>query len=981
MKKDKDDKEEKFSLKSLKIIKNKKNKKHSSEEGTSSQTSSGQSYSKGADSSEKSKNKEEKEIEERSVEKSEEKPEKKPKSERKRPNKKLDKEKEKSEKTLRASSKGKDNEVKRKRANSTDDITKRYADEDDEEDIEKENQLIAKELKELECTEDGLTTDSIQERVEKYGRNELSQEKENPILQFFKSLWNPLSWTMEVAAIVSIVLLDYADFALVIALLLVNATITFLESRQASNAIDALMQSLAPTCLCYRDGELKHDFNPAELVPGDVILIRIGYIIPADCLLLHGHDTILVDQSAITGESLPIDKRPGSEVLSGSIVKRGEIKALVTRTGENTVFGKTAMLTNEKRGTSQFQKILTQVSWFCIVLIVIGVIIELAVQFGGKRHGCSFGDCPTILNSLVLIVGGIPIAMPTVLSVTLAVGAHQLARHEAIVCRLSAIEDLSGMDVLCSDKTGTLTKNELTVNDPVTFIDDYASRDVLFMAALSVPKNPSDPIDTVLIRSLTEEELQSSKKYEQLEYHPFHPKEKVTSAKIKGPDGKVFYVKKGFPNSVLNNAENCEEISGLVNKSINKLGKKGYRWIGVAISEGDAYYLIGLIPLFDPPREDTKEMLDKTKAENIDVKMVTGDQLAIAQETARQLGLKTNIITGDYIRDKQKLYNEHGVLLKDLIEEAGGFAQVYPEDKYYIVSSLHKNGHIVGMTGDGVNDTAALKKSDIGIAVAGATDAARSAADIVLKTPGLSVIVEAIIGSRKIFQRMKSYCIYSISMAVRIVITFVILTTVYDWYFPTIATVLLAILNDGCMISISRDRVTPSREPDIWHPKRIFGAAIFYGLYLGVSTISLFHIAQRNDFFVHQLHLDPLTPATLVGLIYTQLSVGGLATIFITRSYGLSFLDRPGVPVICAFIISQVISSVIGAYGMNGFNDFEGCGWGYVLVAWIWSAIWYFPLDFLKTLINFFRKSLTWKNWTKQIHNAGPIHPSRKSIS
>jgi H+-transporting ATPase len=277
------------------------------------------------------------------------------------------------------------------------------------------------------------------------------------------------------------------------------------------------------------------------------------------------------------------------------------------------------------------------VSWFCITLILIGVIIELAVQFGGRRHDCLFGECPTISNALVLIVGGIPIAMPTVLSVTLAVGAHQLARADAIVCRLSAIEDLSGMDVLCSDKTGTLTKNELSVVDPVSFIDDYTERDILFMAALSVPKNPSDPIDTVLIKSLTEEELQKTKKYEQLEYHPFHPKEKVTSAKIKGSDGKVFYVKKGFPNSVLNNAENCDEISGPVNKSINSLGKKGFRCIGVSISEGEAYYMIGLIPLFDPPREDTKEMLDKTKAENIDVKMVTGDQLAIAQETARQL--------------------------------------------------------------------------------------------------------------------------------------------------------------------------------------------------------------------------------------------------------------------------------------------------------------------------------------------------------
>jgi len=489
----KDDKEDKYSLKSLKIIKNKKkNKKHSSEveEGTSSsQTSlsSGLNRSKEEKSKEKEHKKEHKEKDHKEKEHEEkEHEEKHEKSEKKRPHKKLDKEKEKSEKSLRAGSKGKDNEIKKKH-DSTDDITKRYTD-DDAEDIEKDKQKIAKKLEKLKCTEDGLTAEEAQERVGQYGRNELEQDKPNPILQFFKSLWNPLSWTMEIAAIVSIVLLDYADFALVIALLLVNATITFLESRQASNAIDALMKSLAPSCLCYRDGELKHDFNPVELVPGDIILLRIGYIIPADCMLLHGHDTILVDQSAITGESLPVDRRGGQKVLSGSIVKRGEIKALVVHTGKDTVFGRTAMLTNEKRGTSQFQKILSQVSYFCIVLIGIGVVIELAVQFGGRRKDCSFGECTTISNALVLIVGGIPIAMPTVLSVTLAVGAHQLARKDAIVCRLSAIEDLSGMDVLCSDKTGTLTKNELSVVDPVSFQDDYGARDILFMAALSVPK-------------------------------------------------------------------------------------------------------------------------------------------------------------------------------------------------------------------------------------------------------------------------------------------------------------------------------------------------------------------------------------------------------------------------------------------------------------------------------------------------------------
>jgi len=516
----------------------------------------------------------------------------------------------------------------------------------------------------------------------------------------------------------------------------------------------------------------------------------------------------------------------------------------------------------------------------------------------------------------------------------------------------------------------------LSVIDPITFTEEHDSDNVLFLAALSVPPHPSDPIDTVLIKSLTEEQTGKLKKYEHEEYQPFDPIEKFTAATIKGPDGS-FCIEKGFPQSLLQKSQNFKRVRRAVRKSIASLGKKGYRCIGVTYSEDHdgPFSFIGLIPLFDPPRDDTKEMLELTAAQSIEVKMVTGDQLAIAKETARQLGLNTNILKGEYIRDKNKLHNEHGMGIKDMIEEAGGFAEVYPQDKFYIVKSLHKMGHVVGMTGDGVNDTAALKKSDIGIAVAGATDAARSAADIVLLNPGLSVIVEAIIGSRKIFQRMKSYCIYSIAMAIRTVITFVVLTTVYDWYFPTIAIAILAILNDGCMISISRDRVTPSQVPDKWNPIRIFVTAIIYGCYLAVSTIVLFDIAWNSTFFQDTFHLRTLDRIEFVGLIYTQISVGGLATIFITRSYYIAWLDRPGLFVMIAFVVSQAISSVLGAYGLNRWGGFGGAGWGWVLVAWVWSIIWFLPLDLAKAGVNYFKETMLWKEWRE---HHGTFHPYRE---
>jgi H+-transporting ATPase len=829
---------------------------------------------------------------------------------------------------------------------------------------EKTPEEIQKLLTDLETSEEGLTTASATERLTKYGPNKIDSEKVNPVLQFLASMWNPLAWVMEIAAIIAIALLDYGDFVLILILLLVNSTIAFFESRSAQKAIDALINSLSPTCLCYRDGKLKQDLSPEDLVPGDVILIRIGSIVPADCVLLQ-EDGLLVDQSSLTGESLPVNKGHGGEVYAGSIIKRGEVRAVIICTGKNTRFGKTAELVATATSDGQFQMVLSQVGWFCIGIIALGVIIELAIQFGVRHKPCVGTNCPTVGNILVLIVGGIPVAMPTVLSVTLAIGAHQLAQKDAIVSRLTAIEDLSAMDILCSDKTGTLTKNELSVNDPISYNEKYKVEDILFLAALSVPGEPGDPIDVVLVKSISEDQKAVAKGYKMIQYHPFHPINKTTSIKLQTPEGHIMRIKKGAPQSILEKAANRKFIGNQVNNDIQAFGKRGFRCIGVAESneEEGEYMMVGLIPLFDPPRDDTAETIKNTMAKGIGIKMITGDQLAIAVETARLLGLKTNILTGDYVRDKQKAYQDLGVPIATLIEEAGGFAQVYPEDKYFIVKQLHKNGHIVGMTGDGVNDTAALKQADIGIAVAGASDAARSASDIVLKTPGLSVIVEAIIGSRKIFQRMQSYCIYSISMAVRVVLAFVILTTVYDWYFPTIAIVILAVLNDGCMISISRDRVTPSEFPEKWRPIKVFAMAIGFGCYLGVSTIVLFQVAVNTQFFQSHFGLATLGTNELAGLIYVQLSVGGLATIFITRSHTFSFLDRPGLFVVLAFILAQIIASVLGAYGLpSQYNGFGGSGWGYVLVGWVWSIVWFVPMDACKVAIFALQKTQLYKH-------------------
>lgn len=422
--------------------------------------------------------------------------------------------------------------------------------------------LIAKTFQDLNSSPKGLDSTEAQSRIARYGQNTIEENKENPFLQILKSFWNPLAWLMEIAAIVSLCLQSWADAGLIFLLLIINATISFVESRQAASSISVLLKSLAPTCIALRDGKQNPQFPPPDLVPGDIVIIKIGSIIPADCLVLKG-EGLLVDQSGITGESLPVEKSEGDEVLSGSICKRGEVPAIVIRTGKDTVFGKTAKLTAGAKNEGQFAKILAQVGWFCISFIAVGVVIELIVQFGVRRYPCTINSCLTLNNVLVLIVGGIPVAMPTVLSITLAIGAHQLAQQDAIVSRLSAIEDLCAMDVLCSDKTGTLTKNELSIQNPISYNSRYTPEEVLFLAAISVPADASDPIDVVLQKSLDEKQLERAKQYSHLEYHPFHPIEKSTWAKIQGPKN-VFSIKKGAPQHILEKADNFTDRKSVV---------------------------------------------------------------------------------------------------------------------------------------------------------------------------------------------------------------------------------------------------------------------------------------------------------------------------------------------------------------------------------------------------------------------------------
>ncbi|KAG0075695.1 plasma membrane H+-ATPase [Podila epicladia] len=815
----------------------------------------------------------------------------------------------------------------------------------------------------LKTSENGLTTAEAESRVAKFGLNRLEQKEINPFYQFLSFMWNPLSWVMEAAAIVAIVLSngggeapDWPDFVGIVLLLLANATIGFIEERQAGNAVKALMASLAPQAKIKRNGQWE-TLEAACLVPGDIIAVKLGDIVPADARLIEAVN-ISIDQAALTGESLPTNKHKGDEIFSGSTVKQGEGEAVVIGTGSNTFFGRAAKLVQMAGDdVGHLQIVLGQIGKFCIVSIAIFLVIEVIVMYAGFRYDYRRG----INNVLVLLIGGIPIAMPTVLSVTLAIGARQLAEHKAIVTRMSAIEELAGVTILCSDKTGTLTLNELTIDTTnlKTYSDVTPENVILFSAYASRIEN-QDAIDTCVVNSLPDPTLARAG-IEQLDFVPFNPTDKRTEITYRRlSDNTVHRVSKGMATIILDlcTRGKTEEQIAQMHADVDEFAMRGLRALAVAIEEvpegtkdgaGTGFTLIGLLPIYDPPRHDTKETIDRAQALGVKVKMITGDQLAIAKETGRRLNMGDHMFNASVLRDGPPEEAASNTI-DELVLEADGFAGVYPEHKYDIVARLQALGHFTAMTGDGVNDAPALAKANVGIAVADASDAARSAADIVLTEPGLSVIIDAILGSRQIFQRMRNYSAYTCSITIRVVLCFSVMCFAWKFDFPPFMVLILAILNDGTILTISKDRVVPSQYPNHWDLKEIFSSAIAYGIYLTASTLAFYAVAFHSNFFSN-MGLDTFTDPNdfkMHSIIYLQVSTLSQALIFVTRSQGFSYVERPSAILAFAFVFAQVIATLIAVYANWGFTQIEGCGWGWAAAVWVWNIVWYFPMDFIK---------------------------------
>ncbi len=841
----------------------------------------------------------------------------------------------------------------------------------------------------------GLSTAEAHARQEKYGLNKIETKEKTWWQRLLARFWGPIPWMIEIAAILSASVQRWEDFVIIMIMLLVNAFVDFYQESKALNAIEVLKSKLALKTLVKRDGKWQK-LDAAELVPGDIIKLGIGNIVPADVVLIGEGDFLQIDQSALTGESLPVNKKPGEEAFANTVVKQGEMLAMVKATGIHTKFGQTVGLVAkaEMVGRSHFKQMVIKVGDFLILLTL--VVIVILVLLGISRHE---SEVDLLIYALVLTISAIPVAMPAVLTVTMAIGATVLARKQAIVSRLDAIEELAGMDVLCSDKTGTLTQNRMSLAPPHVH-EPFKEDDLFLYAALASREENHDPIEEPIFAELDKRGLRTAlQKFEVTKFIPFNPVSKSSQAVLRADDGTEVIVVKGAPQVIIEMCHNHDFDKEAAYAHVEAFAEKGFRTLGVAVQRGDEkdFAFVGLIPLFDPPREDSKAVIAQAKAQGIEVKMVTGDNIAVAKYIAQLLDIGDNIqdvrelkgqSTEEYLllarlitkalvktlqgdvpeaeiekkadtvvkQVRKELSNiplpagtikRHESEIIEQIEQANGFAQVYPEDKYFIVDELQKADHIVGMTGDGVNDAPALKKADAGIAVSGATDAARAAADIVLTAPGLGVILEAIKQARITFERMQSYTIFRIAETIRIIFFMGLAIGVFQFYPVTaLMIIVLALLNDIPILAIAYDNTKIREKPIRWDMHEVLVMAGWLGAAGVISSFTLFWLVM----VYMKLPID-----FVQSVFFAKLVIAGHGTIYNTRIDDWFFKrPYPSWILFTSTFSSRVVGTIIAVYG---FGLMTPIGWGWALGMWAYALSWFVFNDAVKmAVLRYYRK-------------------------
>jgi H+-transporting ATPase len=753
---------------------------------------------------------------------------------------------------------------------------------------------IEETLKALDASLNGLSEEEARKRIEKYGYNEVREEKRNPIVEFLSRYWGPMPWLLELAIVLSIFLSHIIEAIIIFVLLTINVTIGFMHSRHAQKALEYLKKRLAVKVKVLRDGKwaLK---DAREIVPGDIILIGLGDLMPADAKIVGGE--LSVDQSSLTGESLPVSLKPLDIVYAGSVVIRGEAKCIVINTGANTYFGRTAELVKIAKPKSHQEELVLNVTRYMLYLGAGALTVTAVFAFFA---GIDFLTIVTF--AVILLMSAVPVALPAVLTIVQAAGAMELAREGALVTRLSAVEDAASVDVLCLDKTGTITQNKLAVVSVIP-ISGFKEEEVVLTAALASSEEGKDPIDLAVINyaKLHKSVLEN---YKITSFTPFDPNIKRAEAIVES-NGARFKVVKGAPQIIMGLCKVGEAVKAEAEKVLEEMSRRGYRVLAVARSSSndiDDFMLIGFLALADPVRSDSKALIEEIRKLGIRPLMITGDNIVIAKEVAKQVGLRDRILPANEFKH---MMSEEVV---EALEDVDGLAEVYPEDKYHVVKSLQMRGRMVGMTGDGVNDAPALKQAELGIAVSNAADVAKAAASVVLTEPGLKQIVTTVRISRVTYQRMLTWVINKITKTIQ---SIALLVIGFFWLRQLILSLLdmtlLVFANDFATMSIATDNATYTPYPNKWNIKMMTLASLATGAFMIIGGlisiwvgVSHFHLYGRK-----------LQVFTMLMLVFSS-----QFRILIVRERRHFWSSRPGKALILSIMGIMIAFVVLGIYGI-----------------------------------------------------------------